>query len=64
MVRFEEFKGKVVTINYNNSNEYVKGILEDVDEHFLKVRGKHTVRYVNVSEIRDIRVDNREEPEI
>ena len=64
MVRFEEFKGKVVTINYNNSDEYVKGILEDVDEQFVKVRGKHTVRYVKVSEIRDIRTDKREVPEI
>ena len=62
MVRFEEFKGKVVVINYNNSKEYVKGILEEIDDKFVKVKGKHTVRYVNISDIRDIRTDERERP--
>ena len=57
MVRFEEFKDKVVKINFVNTNEFVKGVLIDFDEEFLKIKGRKTTRYIRISEIRDIRTD-------
>lgn len=63
MERFEEFKDKVVKINFlvsNDSIEFVKGVLVDFDDEFLKVKGNKTTRYIRISEIRDIRTDYEE----
>ena len=60
MVRFEEFKGKVVKINFVNSEEFVKGVLLEFDDEFIKIKGRKTTRYIRISEIRDIRTDYEE----
>jgi hypothetical protein len=53
---FDEFLGKEVKIPYMDGDQYkiARGILEEISEDFIKVKGERGVLIVNIKCIRKI----------
>lgn len=56
----EALQGKEVTVHYLNGYSSEGGILEEVDEKYVKYRTEFQMLYIPISSIRAVIVDTKE----
>lgn len=55
-----DLKGREVTINFLDGTSVKDGIIEEIDEHFVKYKSEFQLLYIPITSIRAVSIETKE----